>query len=121
MFWYFTDKVIRMIQKFYERRTTIENLINLKDMRQIKIISEKNYNKYTEFLKTDLTPELESLHLESKLSEMFPLTLRIELNFALKQHFLLRFSFLNSIISHTFTEELFRRDLAQIIHSKVVF
>lgn len=52
---------------------------------------------------------------------MFPLTLRLEFNFALKQHFLLRFSFLNSIVSHTFTEELFRRELAQIIHSTIVY
>lgn len=55
MFWYFTDRVITLIYKFYEKRSYVDNLANLNEMRQIKIISEQIYRKYGIFLKTSLS------------------------------------------------------------------
>lgn len=44
-----------------------------------------------------------------------------DFNYAFKQHFLLRFRFLHTIVSDTFSADSFKFDLAQIIKSKISF
>ncbi len=55
------------------------------------------------------------------MSTMFSSTLWKEFNYGMKQHFLLRFQFLRHIVTHSFSEELFRIELSQIIKSKIVY
>jgi hypothetical protein len=39
IFWYFTDKVIWMFTKFYDRNYLVEHLSNLTEMKEIKHLS----------------------------------------------------------------------------------
>ncbi len=39
----------------------------------------------------------------------------------MKQHFILSLQFLRHIVTHSFSEELFRIELSQIIKSKIVY
>ncbi len=52
---------------------------------------------------------------------MLSSTLWKEFNYGMKQHFILSFQFLRHIVTHSFSEELFRIELSQIIKSKIVY
>ena len=63
IWWYFTDKVVWLMAKINEKNLEVENLINLKELKKIKIISEKDYQDYGNFLKYAFTPRIETLRL----------------------------------------------------------
>lgn len=121
LFLYFTDKVISVINKFMARSRLVENLGSLKGMRRIMSLSYGDYRHYRKFLEASVNADIRWAYLEAQLHDMVKGNLRKDLDYGMKQHFTLRFKFLRPLFSDSLSEELFRRELASRLTTKVVY